>query len=81
MREIKQVERQLQLYLSEQNAIEHTAIKQTKNSVIIAPLYGDLSRSQQQAISPPPSGQRKVVLATNIAETSLIIEGIGVVID
>ncbi|MBE9527070.1 MAG: ATP-dependent helicase HrpB, partial [Proteobacteria bacterium] len=36
---------------------------------------------QQQAISPPPSGQRKVVLATNIAETSLTIEGIGVVID
>jgi len=82
VREIKQVENQLQSYLSEQNAIEHNVIDQIKGSVIIAPLYGDLSRSQQQqAISPTASGQRKVVLATNIAETSLTIEGISVVID
>lgn len=48
----------------------------------IAPLYGSLSaREQDQAISPAPKGQRKVVLATNIAETSLTIEGIRVVID
>jgi len=48
----------------------------------IVPLYGHLSREQQQrAIDPPPSGQRKIVLATPIAETSLTIEGIGVVVD
>ena len=46
------------------------------------PLYGDLPReAQDQAIQPAPAGQRKIVLATNIAETSLTIEGVRVVID
>ena len=46
------------------------------------PLYGDLPReAQDRAIRPAPVGQRKVVLATNIAETSLTIEGVRVVID
>jgi ATP-dependent helicase HrpB len=46
------------------------------------PLYGDLSYSEQeQAINPSPAGRRKVVLSTNIAETSLTIEGVRVVID
>ena len=48
----------------------------------IYPLYGRLTLAEQrQAISAPPTGQRKVVLATNIAETSLTIDGIGCVID
>ncbi|HEY3645329.1 MAG TPA: ATP-dependent helicase HrpB [Gammaproteobacteria bacterium] len=51
-------------------------------SVRLAPLYGDLDNAaQDQAISPPPAGMRKVVLATSIAETSLTIEGIRVVVD
>ena len=46
------------------------------------PLYGGLSLDQQQrAIRPAPSGRRKVVLSTNIAETSLTIEGINTVVD
>ncbi|MCL4779427.1 MAG: ATP-dependent helicase HrpB [Gammaproteobacteria bacterium] len=46
------------------------------------PLYGDLPReAQERAIQPAADGQRKVVLATNIAETSLTIEGVRVVID
>lgn len=50
--------------------------------VCLAPLYGDLTPAQQDAaISPAPAGQRKVVLATAIAETSLTIEGIRTVID
>jgi len=50
--------------------------------LIIAPLYGELSLSQQRrAIEPAPPGQRKIVLASAIAETSLTIEGIEVVID
>jgi|AntAceMinimDraft_5_1070358.scaffolds.fasta_scaffold01031_9 ATP-dependent helicase HrpB len=50
--------------------------------VEIAPLYGGLSlERQQQAILPAPEGTRKVVLATNIAETSLTIEGVTVVVD
>lgn len=69
VREIKQLEHELlQAFSSEQ--------------IHICPLYGDLSKKQQdQAICAPPAGQRKIVLATNIAETSLTIEGITVVID
>ncbi|HUY37258.1 MAG TPA: ATP-dependent helicase HrpB [Candidatus Binataceae bacterium] len=50
--------------------------------VSVAPLYGDLPpQAQDDAIQPAPPGKRKVVLATSIAETSLTIEGIRVVID
>jgi len=56
--------------------------KQGHQDLIIAPLYGNLSKQQQdQAIAAPPEGQRKVVIATNIAETSITIDGITVVID
>ena len=48
----------------------------------ICPLYGELSQdAQEQAILPATNGQRKIVLATAIAETSLTIEGIRIVID
>lgn len=50
--------------------------------VRLAPLYGELSGGEQDAaIAPAPPGQRKVVLATSIAETSLTIEGVRVVVD
>lgn len=50
--------------------------------VDIAPLYGVLdARDQDRAIQPAPQGRRKVVLATSIAETSLTIEGVRMVID
>lgn len=50
--------------------------------VDVAPLYGDLSPTEQdRAIAPSPAGRRKVVLATSIAETSLTIEGVRIVID
>jgi ATP-dependent helicase HrpB len=50
--------------------------------VELAPLYGALDpRDQDRAISPAPQGRRKVVLATSIAETSLTIEGVRVVVD
>lgn len=50
--------------------------------VILCPLYGALPLSEQRkAILPAPAGKRKVVLATNIAETSLTIEGIRLVVD
>ncbi len=46
------------------------------------PLYGNLSQADQDvALRPGPPGRRKVVLATSIAETSLTIEGVRVVID
>ena len=50
--------------------------------VDIAPLYGALdARAQDLAIAAPKPGRRKIVLATSIAETSLTIEGVRVVID
>jgi ATP-dependent helicase HrpB len=48
----------------------------------IVPLFGALdSAVQDRAIGPAPKGQRKVVLATSIAETSLTIEGVRIVVD
>ena len=50
--------------------------------VDIAPLYGAMdARAQDLAIQPAPPGRRKIVLATSIAETSLTIEGVRVVVD
>ena len=50
--------------------------------VRLAPLYGDLSAAEQDAaVAPAPAGTRKVVLATSIAETSLTIDGVRVVVD
>lgn len=51
-------------------------------AIDIAPLYGALDRAAQDlAVSPTRSGRRKIVLATSIAETSLTIEGVRVVVD
>lgn len=67
--EIRRVERML-------SEIEWT------ERVRVAPLYGNLSRDEQdQAIAPGKLGERKVVLATSIAETSLTVEGVRIVID
>jgi ATP-dependent helicase HrpB len=50
--------------------------------VLLCPLHGELDlAAQRAAIDPAPPGKRKVVLATNIAETSLTIDGVRVVID
>jgi ATP-dependent helicase HrpB len=50
--------------------------------VLLCPLHGELDlAAQRAAIDPAPAGFRKVVLATNIAETSLTIDGVRVVID
>ena len=52
------------------------------SDVLLCPLYGALPLNEQRkAILPAPEGMRKVVLATNIAETSLTIEGIRLVVD
>jgi ATP-dependent RNA helicase HrpB len=71
-REINQVARELGA------ALRQAGLEQ----VVLAPLHGSLTlERQQQAIAPAPAGKRKVVLATNLAETSLTIEGIEVVVD
>ena len=52
------------------------------NAIEIVPLFGALDASvQDRAIAPAPKGSRKVVLATSIAETSLTIEGVRIVVD
>src|SRR5579863_8192245 len=69
MREIRRVEQRL-------------AELDLDPDIHVTPLYGDLSpAAQDAAIAPAPEGQRKIVLATSIAETSLTIEGVRVVID
>ncbi len=51
-------------------------------AVDIVQLFGALDRAEQdRAIEPAPAGRRKVVLATSIAETSLTIEGVRIVVD
>ena len=52
------------------------------SNVDLAPLYGALDRAEQdRAIAKTPPGRRKIVLATSIAETSLTIDGVRIVID
>ncbi|MDG4869795.1 helicase-related protein, partial [Guyparkeria sp. 1SP6A2] len=53
-----------------------------RDDILLCPLHGELDLSAQRAaIEPAPAGKRKVVLATNIAETSLTIDGVRVVVD
>jgi len=72
-------------FLPGQREIERTAERlegRLGTDVDIAPLYGMLDgKAQDAAIKPPPPGRRKVVLATSIAETSITIDGVRVVID
>ena len=74
------------VFLPGQGEIHRTAqrLRETVRdpSVDIAPLYGALDAAEQdRAIQPSAAGRRKVVLATSVAETSLTIEGVRVVID
>ncbi len=72
VREINQLSSSITQYLDDASI----------DNILIAPLHGSLNKQQQdRAISPPPADSRKIVLATNIAETSLTIEGINCVID
>jgi ATP-dependent RNA helicase HrpB len=61
-----------------QRALEEGLERQVR----VLPLYGELEgAAQDAALAPAPAGQRKIVLATSIAETSLTIEGVRVVVD
>jgi ATP-dependent helicase HrpB len=81
VRDILQVQQDLQQALQTDSALQTVA-----NSISIHPLYGQLSDKEQQlAIQPAEVNydkhHRKIVLATNIAESSLTIEGIRIVVD
>lgn len=72
VKEISLLSQQIESYLKSENI----------NNILINPLHGSLNKAQQdQAIQAPAEGFRKIVLSTNIAETSLTIEGISCVID
>lgn len=61
---------------------ERLSASSLPNDIDIEPLYGALDPvAQDRAISPAKPGRRKIVLATSIAETSITIEGVRVVID
>ena len=52
------------------------------NDVDVLPLFGELAAAEQDAaLKPAKAGRRKIVLATNIAETSLTIDGVRIVVD
>lgn len=73
-------------FLPGQGEIHRTAARLGQRlrdpSVEVVALYGGLEReAQDRAIRPTPDGRRKIVLATSVAETSLTIEGVRVVID
>ncbi|HAU5662997.1 TPA: ATP-dependent helicase HrpB [Citrobacter freundii] len=62
--------------------VQEQLVTRVGGDVVLCPLYGALTLvEQRQAILPAPQSKRKVVLATNIAETSLTIEGIRLVVD
>jgi ATP-dependent helicase HrpB len=72
VKEINQLSSQIKQYIQSENI----------NNILLAPLHGNLTKQEQdQAIASPAATKRKIVLATNIAETSLTIEGINCVID
>lgn len=65
-----------------EQAADYLASVMLPANVLVFPLLGKLSLAeQQQAVAAPAVGLRKIVLATNIAETSLTIDGITLVID
>jgi ATP-dependent helicase HrpB len=67
--EIRRLEERLKAHISDPN-------------IVLAPLFGAMdAKAQDLALTPAPEGRRKVVLATSIAETSVTIEGVRVVID
>ena len=72
------------VFLPGEGEIRKTAelLKPDANTFAIHPLYGMLPQAQQfAAIMPNKGGKRKIVLATSIAETSLTIEGVKIVVD
>lgn len=84
LKAVSETEGDILVFLPGTGDIKRTAeLLENKNtSLIVHPLYGELPFTlQQAALRPDENGRRKVVLATSIAETSLTIEGVNVVID
>jgi ATP-dependent helicase HrpB len=81
---LQQHEGDVLVFLPGQAEIQRSAtlLEEANVPAKVLPLYGDLPfDKQEEAVLPDATGKRKIVLATSIAETSLTIEGIRVVID
>ncbi|WP_323013057.1 ATP-dependent helicase HrpB [Devosia sp.] len=82
---LRQHEGSLLVFLPGQGEIQRVAERLAPRlppDTDLAPLYGQLPPTEQdRAIRPSPPGRRKIVLATSIAETSLTIDGVRIVID
>jgi ATP-dependent helicase HrpB len=84
LRALREQHGDLLAFLPGAGEISRTAelLENEYTGVVIHALYGDLPmKKQQEAIMPDAQGRRKVVLATSIAETSLTIEGVAIVVD
>lgn len=74
------------VFLAGEGAIRQTyeklALSRLPREVVLLPLYGKLTRQEQERVFDElPDGMRKVVLATNIAETSITVPGVRFVVD
>lgn len=84
---IKQETGSLLVFLPGRGEIEATRrmlgdVYGTDDTILIAPLYAGLpQKAQIAALQPAPHGKRKIVLSTNLAQTSMTIEGIRIVVD
>lgn len=58
-----------------------SALSALRDSCAVFPLHGELSKEEQERALAPRQGKRKVILSTNVAESSLTIEGVDTVID
>ncbi len=85
MQALKEEEGSLLVFLPGQAEIHRTEerlAKRLPKEILLAPLYGAMDgKAQDLAIRPLKAGKRKIVLATSIAETSLTIDGVRVIID
>jgi ATP-dependent helicase HrpB len=83
-RALREQPRSVLVFMPGMKEILRTAerLQDLSDDFIIAPLYGALSPAEQdRAVAPAPPGKRKVVIATDIAESSLTIEGVSAVVD
>ncbi len=83
-RALREQEGSILVFLPGRGEILRTAerLEDLPGDVMVAPLFGALSPAEQdRAVSPAPAGKRKVVIATDIAESALTIEGVSTVID
>lgn len=84
VRAMKENEGDLLAFLPGQAEIKRCAelLRRQAGGFVVHSLYGQMSHAEQQAaMQPDPKGNRKIVLATSIAETSLTIEGVKIVVD